>query len=152
MVQNCYYYCFSNLCKQTNHIQIYTILKNVKNTPICQILLVRELQLTIVLNKLLLVTEGYVLSQPCYLMLLWKNYYYKQLIISKTSAKRNPKRTECLLSYINKYLATNCDEATVEGTLCTLYKKSDWWELKITLWKQRIGWWWDFADFFSWTT
>ena len=57
-----------------------------------------------------------------------------------------------LLTYINNSSAINCDEATVEDTLYILRTKerSDWWELKISIWKQQISWWWDFSDSSFW--
>ena len=41
----------------------------------------------------------------------------------KDASKKKP-TTERLLTYINKYSATNCDEATVEDTLCVLPTKN----------------------------
>ena len=54
------------------------------------------------------------------MFLLCKSYYQKPLLISKASVKRNLQQS----AYLHKYSATNCDEATIQGTLCILRTKN----------------------------
>ena len=42
----------------------------------------------------------------------------------KSISKKNPHKNRALTNLINKSLATNCNEATIQDTLCILHKKN----------------------------